>query len=439
MTGYVKYAVIVAVLVCMISSVCKGQEKGYNLNEDGVVNIYTNKHTLSIPWGVRYVKIKIEKEEVRVESINTYEDKRKFKGGIKRKIKNSDIKIGNNLSNILVKYKAKKIIRDNEPPYSNPERGRADQSKSFLVVIDDPRDMNKVAEELRGLDGVRNVIPANAKFDANVGPIEREDTKQKTGTTPNDIEGNPNDPRLIDQWSLERNNKDGMETQWAWDYLSEMNISNNNAKIAIVEFTRKEGGDSFIRVKDITDSELEANIENVVWGSEVDSLTEHMANVSGIAAAESDNGEYISGAPYNAPASLHPFLLVNDIIELDDKLKNLFDFIKNNTEVEVINMSFHIDTQQNNLTDAADALVDLISEDKVVIASAPGDGKDYLQEDVWGVFPHRINSLRDKKVIRVGATNKDGDLYKNSSYGDIIDFCGSGEKILTTDADDEDP
>jgi subtilisin family serine protease len=121
-----------------------------------------------------------------------------------------------------------------------------------------------------------------------------------------------------------------------------------------------------------------------------------MAFVSGIAAAESDNSEYISGASYNAPISLHPFLLNSDIEELDNKLKSLFDFIKDNTEVDVINMSFGISAPQNTLPDAADALVDLISKGTVVV-STPNDGKDYPLQGVSGLFPHRINSLRDEK------------------------------------------
>jgi len=105
---------------------------------------------------------------------------------------------------------------------------------------------------------------------------------------------------------------------------------------------------------------------------------------------------------------LHPFFFDNDKAELDDRLANLFEFIYNNTGVEVINMSFNIDTLQNTLQDAADALVDLISEGKTVVVSTPNDGKDYTQQDVWGLFLHRINSLRDEKVIRVSATTKNG-------------------------------
>ena len=105
---------------------------------------------------------------------------------------------------------------------------------------------------------------------------------------------------------------------------------------------------------------------------------------------------------------MHPFFFDNDKAELDDRLANLFELIYNNTGVEVINMSFNIDTLQNTLQDAADALVDLISEGKTVVVSTPNDGKDYTQQDVWGLFLHRINSLRDEKVIRVSATTKNG-------------------------------
>jgi hypothetical protein len=71
---------------------------------------------------------------------------------------------------------------------------------------------------LKKLDGIRNVIPANIEYDTNFGPLEEEYIKLETDTTPNDIEDNPDGPRLFDQWSL-RKKKDGMEIQWTWDYL----------------------------------------------------------------------------------------------------------------------------------------------------------------------------------------------------------------------------
>lgn len=214
MTGYVKYAVSVAVLVCMISSVCKGQEKGYDLNEDGVVNIYTSKNTLSIPWGVEYVRISIEKGKARVQNIKTYKESESFENGVKRKIGREEVNVSNELSKVLTKYRTKKIIKNNDPPYEKPQKGIVNESKSFLIVIENPGDMKKAAKEVRKLDGVKRAIPANIKFDAEVGPIETEDIKQEPDTTPNDIEENPNDPRLMDQWSLEKNNKDGTEIQW---------------------------------------------------------------------------------------------------------------------------------------------------------------------------------------------------------------------------------
>jgi len=437
MTGYVKYTIIVAVLVCMTSSVCKGQEKGYNLNEDGVVNVYTSESTLSMPWGVEYVRISIERGEARVESTKTYKDSEKFKNGVKRKIGINEVNIGSELSNILVKYKAKKIIRDNEPPYNNPQRGRVDQSKSFLIVIDDSSDMKKAAKELRKLDGVGNVTPGNADFNLHIHPLESESIRQDSGMTPNDIEENPNDPKLYKQWSLSKNNNNATQIEWAWDYLSEVDIQNNDAKIAVVEAT-KGGDEERVNVKSIEEGDLETNIKNIVWDDDVDSLSQHMVEVSGIVAAETDNADFMSGAPYNAPVSLHPFLLDSDINELDSKLKNLFNFIKNNTEVEVINMSFDIETSRYNLQDAADALVNLISEGTVVVASTPNNGIDYTQQLVWKTFPHRINSLRDEKVVRVSATNKSGQLRSQSSYGDILDFCGPGVDVVTTDADDDD-
>lgn len=199
MTGCVKYTIIVSVLICMISSVCKGQEKGCDLDEDGVVNIYTSKNTLSIPWGVEYVRISIEKGKAIIKSIRMYKDSERFENGVKRKIVMEEVNIGNELSKVLTKYRAKKITRDNNPPYKNPKRGIVNESKSFLIVIDNPGDMKRAAKELRKLDGVRRSIPANIEFDAEVGPIETEDIKQEPDTTPRDIEENPNDPKLMNQ------------------------------------------------------------------------------------------------------------------------------------------------------------------------------------------------------------------------------------------------
>ena len=231
MTGYVKYAVTVTVLVCTISSVCKGQKKKYDLEKDGVVNIYTSNRTLSIPWGVEYVRISVERGKAIVKSTKMYEDGDKFKNGVKREIGIGEVKLSDELSSIMAKYNSKKIIRHIDPPYSNPKEGIADQSKSFLVVIENPSDMKKAAKELRSLGGVRRVIPANIEFDADIGPIETEDIKQKPDTAPKNIEENPNDPKLIDQWSLEKDNKDGTKIRWAWNYLSELNVSNNDAKL----------------------------------------------------------------------------------------------------------------------------------------------------------------------------------------------------------------
>ena len=437
MTVHVRYTLAFLLSIFLATGVCEGQDKGYNLDEDGVVNVYASGDVLSIPFGVETAMINISKGEAVVSSVKTYEDGKKFKNGVKRKIGINEIKIGNEMSNILADYETKKVIRDNEPPYDNPQRGRVDQSKSFLIVIDNPSDTKKAAKELKKLDGIRNVIPANIEYDTNFGPLEEEYIKLETDTTPNDIEENPNDPRLFDQWSLSKNNNNATQIKWAWDYLSEVNISNNDTKIAIVEPT-KGGGEDRDNVKNIEEGDLETNIENIIWGDDVDSLSHHMVKVTGMAAAESDNTDFMSGAPYNAPVSLHPFFDPGDLIELDDKLEDIFNFISDYMNVDIVNISGHWDVPQDALPDAADALVDLISEGTVVVASTPNDAVDYTQQLVWGVFPHRINSLRDEKVIRVSATTKSGQLWSGASHGEILDFCGPGEDILTTDADDDD-
>jgi len=213
MTVHVRYTLAFLLSTFLMTGVCEGQDKEYNLDEDGMVNVYTSEDVLSIPFGVETAMISIRKGEAVVSSVKTYEDSKKFKGEVRRKIGPNEVKISNEMSELLAVYKAKKIIRHIDPPYSNPKEGIADQSKSFLIVIDNPGDMKKAAKELRNLGGVRRVVPANIEFDADVGPIETEDIKQKPDTTPNDIEKNPNDPKLLDQWSLDKNNKDGTEIQ----------------------------------------------------------------------------------------------------------------------------------------------------------------------------------------------------------------------------------
>ena len=218
MTVYVRYTLAFLLSILLIIDVCEGQDKGYDLSEDGVVNVYASEDVLSIPFGVETVLVSISEGKPVVSKVKKYKGGEKFKNGVKRKIGINEIKIGNEMSNVLADYETKKIIRDNEPPYDNPQGGRVDQSKSFLIVIDNPSDTKKAAKELKKLDGIRNVIPANIEYDTNFGPLEEEYIKLETDTTPNDIEDNPDDPRLFDQWSL-RKKKDGMEIQWAWDYL----------------------------------------------------------------------------------------------------------------------------------------------------------------------------------------------------------------------------
>jgi len=258
MTVHVRYTLAFLLSIFLVTGVCEGQDKGYKLDEDGMVNVYTSEDVLSIPFGVETAVISIGKGEAVVSSVKTYEDGKRFKNGEKRKIEINEVKINKEMSKILADYKTKKIIRDNEPPYENPEKGKVDQSKSFLIVIDNPDSSKEAADEIRKMDGIRHVHPVTDDVELNIGPAKNKPVRIEV--TPNDTEGNPNDPFLPDQWNLLRNNKYGLEIQWAWDYLDGVGFVSNDTKIAVVEATKGDD-EEFDNVKNIENSELQTNIK----------------------------------------------------------------------------------------------------------------------------------------------------------------------------------
>ncbi|HKJ40730.1 MAG TPA: S8 family serine peptidase [Sunxiuqinia sp.] len=218
----------------------------------------------------------------------------------------------------------------------------------------------------------------------------------------------PTDTRFNEQWGLRNtvNPGDDIHAEAAWNIYT----GNPNNIIAIID-----GG------TDINHEDLNAKITggDTTWGWDG-----HGIHVSGIAAAESNNSQGISGVDWNA--RIHPQRIDN----VDDAgiYQAIVDAVNYSSNVKVLNNSYGLIYENGDpgrsSTTVRLAFAFAYKANRTSVASM---GNHQLTDpDVVG-YPGGYDN-----VIAVGATDNTDVIANFSVHGNHIDVCAPGVGILST-------
>jgi thermitase len=159
----------------------------------------------------------------------------------------------------------------------------------------------------------------------------------------------------------------------------------------------------------------------------------HGLQMSGIAAAETNNLKGIAGIGWNT--KIVPVRVGAEVwtptsgfdpdveIEIDDLIRGI-DWIRTGKRAEIINKSLSItesELDQNTINDLELSINTAVNDGIIFIAASGNDGEGTLA--IPSVF---------QNVISIGATDINDNRWGNSNFGDELDIVAPGVDIITT-------
>ncbi len=219
----------------------------------------------------------------------------------------------------------------------------------------------------------------------------------------------PSDTRFGDQWGLRNTIRLGADihAEAAWDIYT----GNANNIIAIVD-----GGTQTTHV-DLNDK-ISGGDTGFGWGG-------HGIHVSGIAAAESNNAQGISGVDWQA--RIHP-QRIDNVTDDAATYQAIIDAVNFSSNVHVLNNSWGLTDEDGNSgrysTTVRQAFAYAYKANRTSVVSM---GNHQLTQPGVVGYPAGFGN-----VIAVGATNNADVIANFSAQGNHIDVCAPGVDILST-------
>jgi len=219
----------------------------------------------------------------------------------------------------------------------------------------------------------------------------------------------PSDTRFDEQWGLRNTTNLGADihAEQAWDIFT----GNPNNIIAIIDGGIDTGHEDL-------NSKIAGGDTGWGWGG-------HGIHVSGIAAAESDNAQGVSGVDWNAQIHAQRIDNVSDDIDTYQAIIDAVDFSPN---VHVLNHSWGLinpdfSPGRNSIT-VSQAFAYAYKANRTSVVAM---GNHELTDAGVVSFPAGFNN-----VIAVGATNIADNIAGFSANGNHIDVAAPGVAILST-------
>ena len=211
---------------------------------------------------------------------------------------------------------------------------------------------------------------------------------------------------------IKKINRKKIDLEWNKKLIKSENnknaIAKKKVKIAVIDSGVDWGNDI----------ELEETITLVPGEEEMSPLfmdgSGHGNSVAGLIAAK-DNDEGITGINPNAAIYSIRVLDDNNEAPLSRVIDGIYYAISR--KVDIINMSFGLNSYSESLKKAVDAAEDA----GILVVAAAGNTGDNVQ------YPAAYNN-----VLAVGSVDSDAELAKSSARGDKIDLVAPGELVCTT-------
>ena len=219
----------------------------------------------------------------------------------------------------------------------------------------------------------------------------------------------PSDSRFDDQWALDNTANPGADihAKAAWDIYT----GNSDNIIAIID------GGTDDSHEDLNDK-MQGGDNGVGWDG-------HGTHVAGIAAAESNNSQGISGVDWNA--RIHP-QRVDNVDGAASTYQAVIDAVNYSSNVHVLNNSWRLREEDgspagyNNTIKMAFAYAYKANRTSV---AAMGNYQEFYPGEI--AYPAGYAN-----VIAVGNTTSQDRIYRTSVHGNHIDVSAPGTFILST-------
>jgi thermitase len=253
------------------------------------------------------------------------------------------------------------------------------------------------------------IFPSNVKIDdiiKKLSMLPQVGYVHQDGKTLLDL--SPNDTHYGDQWHLHNSVHTGADIHAtsAWDIYT----GNSNNIIGIIDYG-----------VDITHRDLDSKISGGDSGYSVD----HGTHVAGIAAAETNNNQDVSGVDWNA--RIHPQRIDTGTSDADT-YQAIVDAVNYSTNVKVLNNSWEL--VNNDLTPGRYsftvglAIAYAYNANRTVVASMGNDENLYP-----GVVAYPAGY---ENVVSVGASDNNDQIPYFSRTGSHIDVVAPGVNITST-------
>ncbi|QGQ48174.1 S8 family serine peptidase [Metabacillus sediminilitoris] len=251
-----------------------------------------------------------------------------------------------------------------------------------VITFDNHADKEKVMKELKRNKAIQS--------------IEENTTRQLFSL--------PNDPYTKQQGYIEK-----LELPYTWDLMKAK--ATHEVVVAVLDT----GLD--IKHEDLQGVIAPGSYNFIDNSSQVYDLNGHGTAVSGIIAANTNNGIGISGVAGNSKVKILPLQIAysDGVIYQEDVLKAIDYAIDNN--VDIMNMSFGGETSS---TLEQEAIKKAVSHGIMIVASAGNEG------DTRYMYPASYDG-----VISVGAIDKSNNLFSFSNKNDKVDIVADGSVIST--------
>jgi len=267
---------------------------------------------------------------------------------------------------------------------------QADLSKLYKIHLAKGQNSKKIIEYLNSLPEVLYAEPDGIALPC---------------ITPNDTHYHSH------QWNMNNplNSGQDIHAKAAWNIYT----GNPNNIIAIID------GGIFTNHEDLNDKIIGGDI-----GTGSDNWISHGTHVAGIAAAESNNGQGVSGVDWNA--RIHPQRI--DLGGDAETYQAIVDAVNYSPNVFVLNNSyglmFDANTPGRYSTTVRQAVAYAYKNNRIFVAAM---GNHQI------THPNIVNYPAGyPNTIAVGSTNTDDKIANSSVHGNYIDVCAPGVEIYST-------
>ncbi|WP_338788265.1 S8 family serine peptidase [Metabacillus sp. FJAT-53654] len=252
-----------------------------------------------------------------------------------------------------------------------------------VITLDNRKDKDKLIEELKRNKAIQN--------------IEENNTRQLFSL--------PNDPYYKQQGYIEK-----LELPYTWDIMDAQ--PTNEVVVAVLDT----GLDT--KHEDLQGIVAPGGYNFINNSSNIYDLNGHGTAVSGVIAANTNNGKGISGVIGNANVKILPLQIAHSdgVIYQEDVLKAIDYAIEKN--VDIMNMSFGGTTSS---TIEQEAIKHAVDNGITIVASAGNEGNTKY------VYPASYEG-----VISVGAVDESNSIFTFSNRNDNVDIVADGSVTSTS-------